>query len=119
MSLSPKGFGLKARRRAVTVTEVSMKTFAAMMLLVVANLFAVPSASAQCSNSIKPSCGVYATCFAKYCPCNGSDEYFLTYGKKYCEKFLGLATFSAEGVKWRDKTLVCLQEAIVPRLDIS
>ena len=44
-----------------------MKTFAAMMLLVVANLFAVPSASAQCSNSIKPSCGVYATCFAKYC----------------------------------------------------
>lgn len=96
-----------------------MKKFAAMMLLLCGTLFAAPPANAQCSNSIKPSCGVYATCFAKYCPCTGSDEYFLAYGKNYCEKFLGLSTFSQAGVKWRDKTLVCLQEAIVPKLDIS
>uniref|UniRef100_Q07JF2 Uncharacterized protein n=1 Tax=Rhodopseudomonas palustris (strain BisA53) TaxID=316055 RepID=Q07JF2_RHOP5 len=92
------------------------------LLALTFSLFAVLNASsaiAQCSNSIQPSCGVYATCFAKYCPCAAGDEYFVTYGKKYCEKFLGIGTFSESGQKWRNKTLLCLQEAIVPKLDIS
>lgn len=77
------------------------------------------SASGQCVNTVSPSCGVYESCFAKYCPCGGDDEYFLSYGKKYCEAFLGAANFSSEGANWRDRTLTCLQETIVPELDIS
>lgn len=75
---------------------------------------------AQCVNTMTPTCDVYQSCFAKYCPCqNSPDEYFLSYGKKYCTKFLDNAELSAEGKKWRDSTLRCLQEAIVPVLQIS
>lgn len=81
--------------------------------------FGIDYSRAQCQNSATPSCAVYDTCFARYCPCSGSDEYFITYGLKYCKRFLGQSGFSATGKKWRDKTLVCLQEAIVPKLDIS
>lgn len=74
-------------------------------------------ASAQCLNSQQPSCGVYANCFAKLCNCAGSPaEYFLRYGKKYCEVFLDLKTLSPQGKAWRDSTLRCLQEKIVPAL---
>ena len=74
---------------------------------------------AQCKNDAVPNCSVYTQCFAKYCPCSGDTEYFETYGAKYCQRFLDNANFSAEGKKWREKTLICLQETIVPRLDIS
>jgi hypothetical protein len=88
-------------------------------LSVLGLMYFAPTALAQCANNVVPSCNIYATCFAKYCPCNGDDEYFLSYGKRYCDQFLGLPDFSSEGKKWRDKTLICLQEAIVPKLDIS
>lgn len=71
-------------------------------------------------SSATPSCAVYETCFAKYCPCDGKPtEYFRTYGAKYCTAFLQNATLTGEGKKWRDATLVCLQESIVPHLKIS
>lgn len=77
-------------------------------------------AASQCVNESLPSCAVYESCFAKYCPCAGDpSEYFMTYGKKYCVSFLANANFGAAGKKWRDATLVCLQEKVVPHLDIS
>lgn len=79
-----------------------------------------PASWAQCSNAAKPSCDVYKQCFAKYCPCTGhKDDYFEAYGLTYCKSFLAAANFSEEGKKWRDKTLVCLQEAIIPKLRIT
>lgn len=76
--------------------------------------------SGQCASSPTPSCSVYETCFMKYCQCKGDpDEYFETYGLKYCRAFLANANFSEQGRKWRDSTLICLQESIVPKLDIS
>jgi len=75
---------------------------------------------AQCANAVTPSCAVYESCFAKYCPCDGKPtEYFRTYGLKYCKAFLANSSLSAQGNAWRDSTLVCLQESIVPKLDIS
>ena len=77
-------------------------------------------ARAQCVNSVAPSCDVYESCFAKYCPCEGKpSEYFRSYGLKYCKAFLANTALSAQGRAWRDSTLVCLQESIVPKLDIS
>lgn len=87
--------------------------------LVVLIALATGTSRAQCSNSATPSCSVYDSCFAKFCSCSGPNEYFVTYGKKYCERFLNDSHFSAAGKAWRDKTLVCLQEKIIPRLDIS
>jgi len=74
-------------------------------------------ALAQCVNTATPTCGVYVSCFAKLCPCDGSrDEYFKTYGAKYCKTFLDLPGLSPQGQAWRTSTLKCLQEAIVPLL---
>ncbi|MEQ1637040.1 MAG: hypothetical protein ABL903_10120 [Methylococcales bacterium] len=72
---------------------------------------------ASCVNNLQPSCQVYQTCFSELCPCFPPEpEYFLSYGAKYCEKFLKLNGLSESGMKWRDSTLRCLQEAIVPKL---
>jgi len=95
--------------------NIRLQLLAAQVLLA-----ACRTAAAQCANAVQPSCGVYDECFAKYCPCKGDPaEYFLSYGKKYCTNFLSNTSFTAAGKKWRDATLVCLQEKIVPHLDIS
>jgi len=76
--------------------------------------------SAQCVNTISPSCGVYDSCFEKFCGCSSSvDEYFTSFGKKFCEAFLTEGEFSEEGKRWRDSTLRCLQEIIVPIIPID
>ncbi|MNF66498.1 hypothetical protein D3C84_482910 [compost metagenome] len=78
------------------------------------------SAWAGCENQATPSCAVYQSCFAKYCSCKDSeDEYFNRYGAKYCKVFLENISFSDSGKAWRDSTLRCLQESIVPRLDLN
>lgn len=92
--------------------------------LIVAGMLAIflgaENASGQCSNSIQPSCDVYPKCFQKYCPCDGDeDEYFKRYGEKYCRRFLDNSSLSNVGKQWRDSTLRCLQETIVPKLSIS
>ncbi|NOD85922.1 hypothetical protein [Ruegeria sp. HKCCD6119] len=100
------------------MTRISFVVLAAFIFLV--SFMGPRPAQAQCVNTATPSCGVYEACFAKYCPCkNDADEYFITYGKKYCERFLSKTSLSDAGKTWRDKTLNCLQETIVPKLDIS
>jgi hypothetical protein len=91
------------------------------MIFLVVGLMSNGEVGAQCANPITPSCDVYKSCFAKYCPCTGQQtEYFLSYGLKYCEIFLNKgASLSDSGRKWRDVTLRCLQEKIVPHLDFS
>lgn len=72
---------------------------------------------AQCANAAQPSCSVYSTCFSQACQCSTStSEYFISYGKKYCQTFLELDGLSDKGKSWRDSTLRCLQERIVPEL---
>jgi hypothetical protein len=96
------------------------QTFRLALCAVIATWALVGNAMAQCANSVHLSCDVYNSCFAKYCNCQGGpNEYFLTYGRKYCDRFLGSTGWSAAGDKWRDTTLRCLQESIVPKLDIG
>lgn len=74
----------------------------------------------ECMSSARPSCDVYDRCFERVCNCESTpDRYFLSYGKKYCERFLHSIQLSSSGQRWRDKTLVCLQEAIVPHLPLN
>lgn len=70
-----------------------------------------PAFAQQCVNPIVPNCNFYASCLEATCKC-GEQGYGLSYGKKYCEKFLGSYSFSEKGRKWRDATLVCLQERL-------
>jgi len=95
-------------------------SFIALFLAFAMLAIASKRAAAQCVNTANPTCEIYTTCFAKYCPCQGDpSEYFQTYGKKYCQRFLSIQNFSASGKNWRNSTLKCLQETIVPDLDIS
>lgn len=70
-----------------------------------------------CLSTKSPTCDLYSDCFNRQCNCAGSEhEYFLSYGKKYCEAFLQDHGLSERGKAWRDSTLRCLQESIVPIL---
>mgnify|MGYP001551069754 CR=1 FL=1 len=82
-------------------------------------LFVSQEARAQCANPSNTSCEVYNICFNRYCPCSGSSNYFISYGRKYCDRFLNTGALSAVGRQWRDKTLRCLQETIIPKLPID
>jgi hypothetical protein len=74
---------------------------------------------AQCIIEGTLSCNVYNTCFDIYCPCTGSDDYFISYGRKYCDRFLNETGWSAAGKQWRDKTLLCLQKSIAAKLSLQ
>jgi len=76
-------------------------------------------AQAQCTIQGTLSCNVYNTCFDRYCPCTGADSYFISYGRKYCDRFLNESGWSPVGKQWRDKTLLCLQESIAAKLSLQ
>lgn len=69
------------------------------------------------------SCEFYSDCMEKQFQC-GSQGYPLQYGQKYCERFKSLNTsnsysrftLSPEGVNWRNETLKCLQNVLIPSL---
>jgi sulfite reductase alpha subunit-like flavoprotein len=97
-----------------------LSSFSRIVAVLLCFVSVCTQANAQCSNAATPSCQVYTQCFAKYCPCQGDpDEYFERYGAAYCKSFLAAANFSEAGKQWRTKTLVCLQESIVPELKIT
>ncbi|MFC3228354.1 hypothetical protein ACFOGJ_14015 [Marinibaculum pumilum] len=92
----------------------------AVLALVAILFLAAPGAAAQsaCAPTPDPSCAIYETCFAQRCPCEGHpDEYFRSYGSRYCSRFLENAGFTAAGRAWRDGTLRCLQERIALELE--
>ena len=66
------------------------------------------------SSAIGPHCKFYS-CIEKKSEC-GNDGYALGYGKPYCELFASEKRLSSEGKKWRDQTLICLQEKLIPVL---
>jgi hypothetical protein len=41
-----------------------------------------------------------------HCPAN---NYFADYGRKYCERFMQSAGWSAAGLRWRDRAAACLK----------
>jgi len=53
-------------------------------------------------------CDLYASSVEAEHPC-GSDGYALSYGEKYCHRFMGQTGLSDRGTAWRDATMRCLQ----------
>lgn len=85
-----------------------------MLLTFLSTAGAVP---ASCLKPKPNECGFYRECLEEKYHC-GDSGYPLAYGEKYCHRFNSLneSNLSPEGLKWRDATLVCLQEDLVGRL---
>ena len=90
--------------------------------LITCHMMAPPAPpTPMCVNPTLPDCEFYTKCVEATCKCgfSSSSGYALSYGKKYCELFKGETNFSAQGKKWRDSTLRCLQEKLVSELPTS
>jgi len=92
-------------------------------------VLAVPFLSFLCqpvsSSCIDPAanttCAWYSDCLEAAHPC-GSDGYALAYGQHYCNAFsseLASNLLTPHGLVWRDRTLLCLQEELVPLLNVT
>lgn len=66
----------------------------------------------------KLSCGIYRDLNLR-CDCSGRDNYLLSYGLKYCERFLGAGRWTSAGLEWRNQTLLCLQNEMVHHMATS
>ncbi|MDP5220372.1 hypothetical protein Q5Y75_24600 [Ruegeria sp. 2205SS24-7] len=64
------------------------------------------------STSLGDQCSFYDQCVEKVNSC-GNDGYAKGYGLKYCRRFASNTSLSEAGRKWRDATLICLQEELV------
>jgi hypothetical protein len=66
---------------------------------------------ARKSAPVRLSCNAYDD-FERRCHCAGAENYFLGYGRKYCQRSLAETGWSAAGTLWRNRTLLCLQRAL-------
>ncbi|EZF33397.1 hypothetical protein H109_03906 [Trichophyton interdigitale MR816] len=68
----------------------------------------------ECSSPAPNSCSFYTACLEKRIPC-GPDGYALAYGDHYCNRFSAASPqLSASGQEWVTKTMLCLQQKLVP-----
>lgn len=68
----------------------------------------------ECMNPSAVTCIWYAVCLQRRYGCPASD-YPLGYGYHYCSRFVkNRSQFTQEGQEWINRTLVCLQQALVP-----
>lgn len=95
------------------------------MLLIFSLLMSVNvKASCRYHTPIVADCNFYSQCLEDKFNC-GSEGYPLGYGAKYCERFSSMGTnqafknlkFTSKGLKWRDRTLRCLQEDLIIKFE--
>jgi len=95
----------------------------AIILLSANSSHALRGLPSGCYQPSEVSCDFYRGCLESHQSC-GSEGYAIGYGKKYCERFLALNTpyahtkslLSRQGLNWRNSTLLCLQQELVPIL---
>ena len=63
------------------------------------------------SHSLTERCSWYGSCLEQNIPC-GDAGYALSYGKKYCDRFVAQSYTSSKTAAWRDATLTCLQRSL-------
>jgi hypothetical protein len=79
---------------------------ASISVLVSCNILA-----ARSLNKSDLNCDFYDRMEA-YCGCHGTDGYLISYGRRYCDRFLGSSGWTPAGARWRDETLICLQKSL-------
>ena len=74
-----------------------------------------PADAARALHGSSLNCDLYAE-LDRRCGCGARDDYLLGYGRKYCERFLRSAGWSAAGLRWRNRTLACLKAELAQEL---
>ena len=92
-----------ARRRDGEPRDLTRRAITGLAALAVALIPAAPARAAP-----QHACDLYRT-LDRRCGCAGSDGYFRGYGEKYCERFMRSTGWSPAGLRWRARTLACLQ----------
>jgi hypothetical protein len=67
-----------------------------------------------CTRPHTLDCSFYSACLERSTPC-GAQGYALGFGEKYCTAFRS-AKLSPTGQRWVERTMRCLQEALVPEV---
>lgn len=97
-----------------------MKSFAFLLAALgatipqAASLTLAPRLQEQCLHPVANTCTFYPDCLEAKVHC-GAAGYPIGYGLKYCEAFTkARPTLSAAGKAWVTKTMLCLQDDMVP-----
>jgi hypothetical protein len=77
-----------------------------MLVAALAAALAASLAPAQALTASR-ACDLYRQ-LDRRCGCTGTN-YFRDYGEKYCERFVRSTGWSPAGMRWRARTLLCLQ----------
>jgi hypothetical protein len=116
-----RGGSMKSEFNRLRVTfDARIVLLLVVLILVLKNT----DCSAKCEpfSPINASCNYYSECLEDRVRC--SDEgYALGYGYKYCQRFLSIGTvnsfeglqLSPAGLKWRTRTLKCLQDQLISK----
>lgn len=67
-----------------------------------------------CTRPNTLDCSFYSACLERSTPC-GDSGYALGFGEKYCTAFRS-AKLTPTGQKWVERTMLCLQQALVPEV---
>ena len=78
-------------------------------------MFFGANVNAQPVNRSQLSCDIYDQ-LNRHSNCDGQDNYLLSYGRKYCYRFLSATDWTPRGSEWRNETLACLQNALIKNL---
>lgn len=64
----------------------------------------------DCANPHGNDCTYYRQCLATAVPCTGADEYAISYGENFCNRYAtAYNTFSTQGKLWINAVRKCLQ----------
>jgi len=94
---------------ALTMTLQTHCTFLGALAACFLNASGV--GNAQPTRQSEMNCALYDR-LDRQCGCKGTDEYFVSYGRRYCQRFLRSSGWTSAGTRWRDQTLVCLQQSL-------
>jgi hypothetical protein len=81
------------------------------VLAALCSLVLAPPLHAQSSKKLALSCEPYRQ-LDRRCHCAGADNYLLSFGYKYCRRFLQTTGWTPAGLHWRNRTMVCLQQVL-------
>jgi len=93
--------GSRGRLKKIALLAAALAAF-----LAARSVAATPILGAQ-----SHACDLYRA-LEKRCGCTGAENYFGGYGAKYCERFMQSSGWSAAGLRWRARTLTCLQDEL-------
>ena len=108
----------KKQRWSVGTRKSPLQSTSCHHIFIVTAIFSIffsANVNGQSVNRTQLSCDIYNR-LSQRCNCEGQENYLLTYGRRYCYRFLDATDWSPRGSEWRNQTLACLQTALIENL---